>query len=275
MKSTDPKESFKKALLTTKKAREDKTFSSVSYAEEGAQALQGSLKIEKVYPDGKRETLVDEKNLVVDQAGTIMAQMSLGLRTMSYIELGDAPVPVPPPSKDDVSLAQTTGVRKAITGNFTGNVATYEATFTTAEANGLTLTEAGLFSTPFGTGLLFARKVFDPIAKNSSFAIDFTWGIAYGVAEGNDGCTGVALLGNSVITQDFFFTSPAGGETEVLVPIDFVIGSKQLDVFLNGVRLVYGVSYLEATVGIGKGVQFQGFSLIQDDEIYVVKRSLS
>jgi hypothetical protein len=46
---------------------------------------EGHVKIEAVYPDGRREVLVDDKNKVVTQAETIMPYMTLGTRTMSYI----------------------------------------------------------------------------------------------------------------------------------------------------------------------------------------------
>jgi hypothetical protein len=93
------------------------------------------------------------------------------------------------------------------------------------------------------------------------------------VTSGQDGaCAGVALTSAGIVTEDYIYDSVSGGETEITVPIDFPIGGKMLDVYLNGQRLVYTRQYIEATVSGQKGIQFQSFSLNSSDVVYIVFR---
>lgn len=237
--------------------------------------VKGHVKIELLYPNGKCETVLNEKNLVVRIAEEVMAMMSLGLRQFSYIELGDAVSPSTP-TLDDITLQQSTGLRKSVSGTASGNSVILIAEWSTAEANGVNISEAGVFSTPFGSGLMFARKVFSPpIVKTASFGIRITWGYVFNVDENASGCSGVALIGGSTVTQEHIFESSSGGELQVTVPIDFVVGSKQLDVFMNGVRLTYGRQYFESMIGAAKGVVFIGFAALPGDIFYFVRRTLA
>jgi hypothetical protein len=260
-----------KAWLQKKKG---KATACLATKDEQRIVAEGHLVVEATYTDGRKEILVDDHNMVVRAAEGMMAMMSLGLRTMNYIELGD-PSPVSPPDLDDTALEQTTGERKAIIGSVSGNQALYEATWLTTDGNGFNFTESGLFTDPFGTGTLFARKTFSPISKNASFALTFKWAIGFRVADIAGGCTGVALLGSSTITQDYLFTA-VGGETQAVLPIDFIVGGKQLDIFLNGQRLVYNAQYYESSIGmVSKGITLIGFTLKAGDEIYAVNRKLA
>ena len=90
-----------------------------------------------------------------------------------------------------------------------------------------------------------------------------------------NGCNGVSLLGSSTLTSDFFFKSVAGGETQLIIPIDFIVGAKSLDVYFNGQRLPYNVGYFETSIGPNKGIQFIGFSLAVGSEIYIVNRKIA
>lgn len=237
--------------------------------------IKGRVEIQAVYPNGERKTLVDaEPNLVVRQAEEIMPYMTVGLRQMHYIELGDPTTPNPP-AAGDTTLQQTTGQRKAVSSSINGNQATYEASWSTGEGNGFDFTEAGLFTNPLGTGLLFARKVFDSISKTSDFSLVIKWGIVFTVTQTESGCAGVSLLGSSTVTSDYVYTSSSGGETNIIVPIDFNVGAKQLDVFLNGQRLVYNEQYYENTIGGAKGITLIGFSLNTGDKVYFVNRKLA
>lgn len=240
---------------------------------EHAPQAKGHVKIEAVYEDGHVEVLHEDKNLVVDQAATIMPYMSLGLKQFGYIELGD-PSPATPPDAADTTLEQTTGERKAISGSVSGKTVTMEAQWGTTEGNGYSFTEAGLFCNPLGSGQMFARKVFDAITKTSSFALKVTWAVTFSVSDRLSGCTGVALLGSSTLTEDYTYTA-VGGETQVIVPIDFVVGSKSLDVFQNTARLYYGTHYNETTIGASKGVTFIGYTLNPGDKMYFVNRKLA
>lgn len=235
--------------------------------------VKGNLKIEAVYADGKIETLVDDKNLVVSQAETIMPQMAVGLRSFSYIELGDAS-PVTPPAMDNISLEATTGERKVVSNAISGNTISLEAIWALAEGNGYSFTEAGLFTIPFGAGLLFARKTFPAITKTAAFALKFTWTIAFFIEVGSNSPFGVQLIGQSAITTDYLYTA-IGGEATIVVPIDFVIGNKSLDVSLNGQVLAYGDAYFETSIGALKGISFIGFTLLAGDKVYVKQIKLS
>lgn len=235
--------------------------------------VKGKVKIEAIYPD-KTEVLVDDDpNLVVRQAEDIMPYMTIGQRPITYIELGD-PSPATPPAEGDTSLEQTTGEQKSVTSSIAGNSVSFEATWLTTEGNGFSFTEAGLFTSPLGTGLLFARKTFSAITKSAAFALKFTWGLVFNVGAQNPGCTGISLLGSSTITHDYEYPA-VGGESQLVVPIDFTIGSKQLDVFLNGQRLHYSTHYYESTIGAAKGIIFVGFTLNLGDIIYIVNRKLA
>ena len=141
----DSKERLKQ-LVTPYVKKEAAKFSAAIGTEEVVQGpAEGRVLIEKTYADGTKEVVLDEKNLVVTQAESAMVQFSLGLRTMSYIELGDHPTPSAP-DLADIALAQTTGERKAISGNTNGNMAEYTAEWTMGEGNGFSYTEAGLFT---------------------------------------------------------------------------------------------------------------------------------
>lgn len=236
---------------------------------------KGEVTITAEYKDGKKKTLFKESNLVVRLSGEIMADFSLGSRTMSYIELGNAATPTAP-TLDDVSLEASTGVRKAVTGVKTGSTVVYETQFLNSEGNGFTFTEAGLFSSPFSTGLLFARKIFDPIPKDNTFALTFKWAITYGVLDENNcgGCQGIQLIGNSTITFDQVYTA-VGGESQIVITFDFTVGAKQVDVILENLRLIPGLNYFETNIGPNKGIQLIGWTPDADDVFYFVNRKLA
>jgi len=248
----------------------------VSLGEHCAFRPKGFVTIEAIYPDGKKEILLDEEeNLVVQQAETIMPYMALAQRQLDYIELGD-PSPATPASFSDTNLQQSTGERKSITANVQTNMVTCEATWATSEGNGYNFTESGLFTDPFGTGLMFARKVFSSITKTNAFSLKFTWALVFQLSSQAGGLAGISLIGPATVSSDFAYISPAGGETDVIIPIDFTVAAKQLDVFFNSARLAYNIHYYETTIGpTAKGIAFIGFSLIPGDLVYIVHRKLA
>ena len=223
-----------------------------------------------------------------------MAQMAIGAANsaLSYIELGDPTAPATPPALSDVTLQQTTGVRKAATVTAVANVVTAEVTWTSAEANGFTFTEAGLFNGTLGSGSMFARKAFSGITKSAAFEMRFTWLITFLVNTQGGDCSGISLLGPSTVTAFTVYnsgasTSGVGLEASVAATFDFTVGANHVDVFLNGVRLVPGVHYTEAaaplTAPIGgiagnKGVNFNGFVLTVSpfvDQVFLIQRTLA
>ena len=135
---------------------------------------------------------------------------------------------------------------------------TFQATWGAAEGNGFTFTEAGLFTNPFGLGTMFARKTGFSITKTNAFSMTFTWALTFSVLDAcAESCHGISLVGSSYTVEDYIYDA-VGGETQVVVPIDFTVGAKRLQVYLNGQRLYYQRHYIEAVIGANKGVQLQG-----------------
>jgi len=238
-------------------------------------------------PDGEWREHAADPNLVVSVAEQIMAQMAIGglNSALSYIELGDKVTPSPP-QLTDLGLEQTTGQRKALaTLTASGNIVTASAVWLAAEGNGFNYTEAGLFNGLLASGLMFARKVFAPIAKTNAFELRFTWYITFLVNTQGGDCAGVSLVGPASVTAFTVYVSPAGGQNSVAATFDFTVGANHVDVFVNGVRLIPGVDYTEVGAGVltapvggppgNKGVNFVGFSLNPADEVFLIQRTLA
>lgn len=244
----------------------------------------GRLVVERRAPGAAWEKIVDDANLVVLQAQNLQAQMAIGVvnSAFNYIELGN-PVTPTPPALGDIALQSSTGTRKAATLTASTNVATAEVLFLTAEGNGFTYTEAGLFTGPFAAGSMFARKIFAGITKTNAFELRFRWHITFLVqTNGGSDCTGIGIIGPSTVTS-FVYQSAAGGENSVAANFDFGVGANNLDVFLNGQRLAPTVQYNEAGVGaltapilgssLNKGINLVGFSLATGDKVLLVLRT--
>jgi hypothetical protein len=235
---------------------------------------------------GPWDLVVDHANLVVRQAESIMAQMAIGAANsaLSYIELGDPPFPATPPQLSDISLQASTGQRKSVTLTAVGNVVQAQATWLPAEGNGFTYTEAGLFNGLLGSGLMFARKVFNPITKTAAFQMRFTWFITFLVNTQGGDCSGVSLIGPSTVAAYTIYVSPAGGENSVAATFDFTVGANHVDAYLNGARLVVTKDYNEAGSGalnapiggppLNKGINLV-FSLDPGDEVFLIQRTLA
>jgi hypothetical protein len=251
----------------------------------------GHLRVEtrEVTPHGVTGPWVtheDDPNLVVTLAESLMANAMAGVinSALNYIELGDPTFPANPPALGDITLQQTTSVRKAVSITVNGNILTAETTFLTTEGNGFTYTESGLFTGPFAAGSMFARKTFNPIIKTSSFEMRFTWIITFLVNPTSSGdCAGIALIGPSTVVNETIYESLLGGEASVAATFDFAVGAGHIDFFINGQRMVRTQQYLEAgpplTAPIGgpagnKGVNLISFTLIPGDVCYLVQRTI-
>jgi len=225
--------------------------------------VRGSVKVVlKDAETGEETVVLEDKNLVVSQAASLMAAMAAGIANseIGYIELGD-PAPATPPSLSDTTLEQTTGQQKAVAPTVLNNTATFVATWAVGEGNGFTFTEAGLFTNPFGAGTMFARKTGFSIVKTAAFSMTFTWMLTFSVLDAcEEACYGVSLVGSSYTVEDYIYDA-AGGETQVVVPIDFVVGAKRLEVYLNGQRLYYTRDYIETTIGALKGIALTSITL--------------
>lgn len=237
-------------------------------------------------PVGPWQTIEFDDNLVVTQAELLMAQMAIGAANsaLNYIELGDPAPTATPPQLNDVNLEQTTGSRKAALVTAAGSIVTAEALWDTADGNGFTFTEAGLFTGPFGSGSMFARKTFAGIFKTSAFKLRFTWLITFLVAAQGAECAGIALTGPSTVASHTIYNSTAGGEVSVAATFDFTPNSNLLDVYLNGQRLVPTVHYVESGAplgtpqgggvpGVSKGVNLT-FTLNPGDDVLLVHRAI-
>jgi hypothetical protein len=253
------------------------------------EVAEGRLVVETREPGGEWKVHEDHSNLVVRQAEQIMAQMAINQgpgnnnSALSYIELGDPPFPANPPSLNDAGLQASTGQRKAVSVTASGNIVTCVADWSTAEGNGFTYTEAGLFNGLLGAGLMFARKVFAGITKTNAFEMRFTWYITFLVNTQGGDCSGIALVGPSTVAAMTYYVA-AGGENSIAATFDFVVGANHVDVFLAGQRLVPGVQYneaaapLNAPIGgppLNKGVNLIGFAANPGDKFFLILRTLS
>jgi hypothetical protein len=262
------------------------------YADQGPVAI-GRLHVEtrEVSPEtGKPteewQTHSDDTNLVLMQAERLMAQAIIAAAdsALNYIELGDPTAPATPPALADLGLQQSTGQRKAFSSLVANvNVVTATSIWSTAEGNGFTYTEAGLFTGVLGAGLIFARKTFAGITKSNSFEMRMTWYITFLVQTSGSDCAGVSLIGPGTVANDTIYVA-AGGEASVSATFDFVVGANNVDVFLNGQRLVRGRQYLEAVSPLNapiggpptnKGINLIGFTLDAGWVVYLVQRTLA
>ena len=244
----------------------------------------GQLVIDRREPGGEWQNLVDDKNLVVTQAESLMAQMAIGTANapIDYIELGN-PLTATPPSLGDINLQSSTGQRKVTAGTASGNVATFEAVFLTTDGNGFTYTEAGLFTGPFAAGLMFARKTFTGITKTVAFELRFRWHITFLVQTSGGDCTGIGIVGPMTVSA-YTYAIAAGNEASIAASFDFAVGANHLDVFLNGQRLAPGIQYNEAGPpltapilgsALNKGINLVGFVLLPNDKVLLVHRTLA
>jgi len=264
----------------------------VFWGDRAQEFARGAVTVQRrfVSPEGAAiggwETVFFDNNLVVTQAELLMAQMAIASPNsgLNYIELGDPSPSATPPQLNNTGLEQTTGDRKAVALTVNGNIVTAEATWTTAEANGPTFTEAGLFTGPFGAGSMFARKTFTGIFKTAAFEMRFTWLITFLVNTQGGDCAGIALTGPATVASHTLATA-AGGEVSVAATFDFVPNANILDVFLNGQRLNPGIHYVESgpplalpqlggAPGVSKGVNLT-FALIPLDDVLLVHRAIS
>lgn len=246
----------------------------------------GVLIIHKVFPDGKKELVHQDNNLVVTQAEALMAQMSMGTpgSDITHIWLGKES-PITPPALGQINLLDpVAGQFKATSNSAVGGVATYQATWGTGDGNGYTFTEAGLFTGTLGSGTMFARKTFPGITKNSSFSLVLSWLVTFKVPDASGSCcSGVALVGPSMISP-FTIYNAVGGEASVACTFDFNVGSNLIDPYLRGVRMVPTVDYqegaapLNAPVGgnpLNKGINLLSGTLNPGDQVFIIMRALA
>lgn len=147
--------------------------------------IEGTLKAEKVYPDGNRELVFEEKNLIVLTAKQVLLSslyvpnqtsdpiVNLKIGTGGCIDpQGLYPKPV---SQAMTSLfTPLLNVPTSYTINSAAPSVTFIADVDQGTANGQLITEAGLYKS---SGSMFNIKTFPGIPKTSEFSIHFEWTI--------------------------------------------------------------------------------------------------
>jgi hypothetical protein len=147
--------------------------------------LEGVLKAELVYPDGRRELAFEEKNLIVLTAKQVLLSslyvanqlsdpiINLNIGTGGCIDpQGLFPKPI---SQAMTSLfTPLLSVPTSFTINSAAPSVTFIADVDQGTANGQLITEAGLFK---ASGNMFNIKTFPGIPKTSEFSIHFEWTI--------------------------------------------------------------------------------------------------
>lgn len=133
--------------------------------------------------DAQDRTLSEETvhNKVVASGRNILRDIMLGVGGIpQWISLGTTNTAV---SDTDTQLGNEYYRAQVTRRISTTGKATYKLHLTTAEANGQTIQEIGLFvyanyttsGSPLGGGQLFARALVTPIVKTSSVQVTFTW----------------------------------------------------------------------------------------------------
>lgn len=180
----------------------------------GRFGVVGHLRVEKVFRDGTRELVAERRNQIVERALVALSYMwgSTGavggdpdyddLRPW-WIALGDGGGTAPTSTQTNIQgtyLYSRAWDNRTITstlGSGMLNVTTYEFRVPEEDANsvGSPISEVGLFPYDYQgsgtlgdvpptapTGGMFARFVFSPVVKQSTFVLAFSWSFEFNVA---------------------------------------------------------------------------------------------
>lgn len=145
--------------------------------------LQGFIEVVAVRArDGKVLRRIDVQNTITYAGiGAVLFLFSQDGVTLTDFQLASLRVGTnaTPPTKGNTALGTQVFSKALGPSNRLRSLPTGELVLstqlTTSEANGNTLTEAGLF---LGNGQLFARQVHPAIAKTSSITVSYNWRIA-------------------------------------------------------------------------------------------------
>lgn len=143
--------------------------------------LQGFLTVSKTFLDGRVEKVFEEENLVVNGGKLIAIRQiypSSGVGDpLSYAKVGTGgydgifPKAVNVAMTDIFTPALVCPIAKIAEDSGVPSV-TLVANVDNSQGNGLSLNEAGFFST---SGVMFNIKVFPAVPKNSSFSLNLQW----------------------------------------------------------------------------------------------------
>jgi hypothetical protein len=147
--------------------------------------LRGTPKIELVYPDGTRKLHWQEENLITLSAKQALLSFlylpSLTSDPVNKLWVGSGGTidpagqfPKPVPANPTSLFIPVIGVNTSYTVDNTMPSVTFIADVDQGTANGILITEAGLYKT---SGLIFNMKTFPGIPKTSEFSVHFEWTI--------------------------------------------------------------------------------------------------
>lgn len=139
------------------------------------QAMRGDFYLE-IRRGGELIQVIDEKNLIVNGAKNQLARLVGGSVTNRHItQIGfGIGATAAAPTNTALTSAYTKGVT-SVEYPATGQVR-FNWSLSTAEANGLAITEFGLVC---ADGTLFSRKVRAPIQKESDLSLSGAWTIIF------------------------------------------------------------------------------------------------
>lgn len=147
----------------------------------------GHLTIQKRYPDGTIETLLDEDNLIVYGGRQLLlralylSSYTIDPITSLHVGSGGTIDPAglyPKTPSTDLTVLYNQVLSVPTSYNIVSSSipsVTFLASIDQTQCNGTLINEAGLFTT---LGVMFNIKTFTGIPKTSSFAIDFLWTIS-------------------------------------------------------------------------------------------------
>jgi hypothetical protein len=147
--------------------------------------LEGVLRVEKWYPDGRKELAFEKKNLIVLTAKQVLLSSLYVANQLSdpiiNLKIGtggciDPQGLFPKPISQAMSSLFTPllDVATSFTINNAAPSVTFIADVDQGTANGQLITEAGLYK---ASGTIFNIKTFPGIPKTSEFSIHFEWTI--------------------------------------------------------------------------------------------------
>jgi len=139
------------------------------------QPMRGFFQLE-AWRDGELVLLVDDWNLIVNNAKAQLANLIGGNgvnRQITQIGFGTG---VSAPSPDNTALAAGAFWKPVTAVAYPATGQAFSWSLSTAEANGLAITEFGLRC---ADGALFSRKVRNPINKASDLSLTGTWTIIF------------------------------------------------------------------------------------------------
>lgn len=138
--------------------------------------VKGIFTLKIIHKDGRILEEYEDKNLIVDQARFNMARLISAAGNNKYIDKFGWGIGATAPDPGDLNL--TGGGTKAIASvTYPDNISVkFNWTLELNEANGLSITEFGLFS---NNNDLFSRKTRGAIVKESDFRLEGSWRIIF------------------------------------------------------------------------------------------------